>query len=343
MVSVHHNDIWRLGRSFLVSLTAGLWLTTHLGAQTSFDWLNDAVHPRGMALAHATVAAADPAEALSLNPAGLRWPSPASGPTRAFLLSFCRYPAGISQLMSQIILPVPQGLRGAGGQVVGIEIRRFSYGTFHGYDDDRQRQDDYTAADILVRGGMMRRAGRHLAVGVAAGVLSSRLGEATAVAILWSLGVQLDVAPLDARLGAVIQNQGRFTTPFGSTRPDDLPATWLVGLAKSLAHLPLTVYLSAGKNVATGQPLLRLGGEFRLPKRLALRLGVDQGKMDYRRGSPYADLFSGFSLGLGTQTEGPDAAPGGDLKRPSGFTLDGAVKFLGPLGFSSSIALGLRF
>lgn len=325
-----------MARSFLVSLTAGLWLTTPLGAQTSFDWLNDAVHPRGMALAHATVAAADPAEALSLNPAGLRRPSPASGPTRAFLLSLCRYPAGIGQLMSQIILP-------AGGQVVGIEIRRFNYGTFHGYDDDGQRQDDYTAADILVRGGMMRRAGRHLAVGVAAGVLSSRLEEATAVAILLSLGVQLEVAPLDARLGAVVQNQGWFTTPFGSTQPDDLPATWLVGLAKSLAHLPLTLYISAGKNVATGQSLWRLGGEFRLPRRLALRLGVDQGKMDYRRGSPYTDLFSGFSLGLGTQTEGPDAAPGGDLKRPSGFTLDGAVKFLGPLGFSSSIALGLRF
>lgn len=322
--------------SFLISLTAALWLSTPLWAQTSFDWLSEAVHPRGMALAHATVAAADPAEALSLNPAGLRQPPSAPGPARTLMFSICRYPAGIGQIMSQITLP-------AGAQVVGVEIRSFNYGTFPGYDDDGQRQEDYTALDILVRGGMMRRAGRYLAVGVAAGVLSGRLEEATATAVLWSLGVQLEVAPLDVRLGAVVQNRGRFLTQFGDSRPDDLPTTWLVGMAKSLAYLPLTLYLSAGRNLATGQSLWRLGGEFQLPRRLVLRLGVDQGKLDYYRGSPYADLLSGFSLGLGVRPEESADTSTKGPRRSTSFTLDGAVKFLGPLGLSSSLAVGLGF
>ena len=332
-----HSVYYRLtDRSFRVLLAVGLWLPTSLGAQTSFDWLNDAVHPRGMALANASVAAVNPAEALNLNPAGLRWRPSTSDSARTFQFSRCSYPAGISQLMTQVILP-------AGAQVVGIEIRRFNYGTFPGYDEDGLRQEDYTAADVLVRGGIMRRMGKYLAVGAAAGVLSSHLEEVTALAVLWSLGLQLEVAPLAARLGAVVLNQGRFITQYGSARPDNLPATWLVGLAKSLAHLPLTLYFSAGKNAATGQLLWRLGGEFRLPRRLTLRLGVDQGKLDYRRGNTYADLLSGLSLGFGTRPAGPTNPSAKGPKRFTGFTLDGAVKFAGPLGFSSSFALGMRF
>ena len=95
--------------------------------------------------------------------------------------------------------------------------------------------------------------------------------------------------------------------------------------------------------VATGQPLLRLGGEFRLPRRLALRLGVDQGRMDFRRDSPYTDLFSGFSLGFGIRSEGSVRPSAKGLRRPTGFTLDGAVKFLGPLGLGSSLDLELWF
>ncbi len=324
------------GRTFLVLTAVGLWLPTSLEAQTSFDWLNDAVHPRGMALANASVAAVNPVEALNLNPAGLRWLPSTSDSARTFQLSLCRYPTGISQLMTQIILP-------SDTKVTGVEIRRFHYGTFPGYDEDGLRQEDYTAADVLVRVGMMRRMGKYLAVGAAGGLLSSRLEEATALAVLWSLGLQLEAAPLGARLGAVVLNRGRFITQYGNTRPDNLPATWLVGLAKSLVHLPLTLHISAGKNVATGQLLWRLGGEFRLPRGLTLRLGVDQGKLDYRRGNTYADLLSGLSLGLGTRSAGTANPSAKGLRRFYGFVLDGAVKFAGPLGFSSSFALGMRF
>lgn len=316
-------------------LVAVMLIAASGSAQTSFDWLNDAVHPRGMALANATVAAADPAEALGLNPAGLRWTSVPPGPGRSLQLGLRRYPAGISQQVSQLVFS-------AGAQVVGIEIRRFDYGTFTGYDEDGRRQDDYTAGDLLFRGGVMRRVGRYLSAGVAVGALSSRLEGATARAFLWSLGMQLDVVPLDARLGVVLQNQGWFTTSFGNTLPDELPSTWLVGLAKSLAHLPFTLYAASGKNVATGQLLWRLGGEFRLPGRLALRWGVDQGKPDYRRGEAYADLFSGFCLGFGARMGGADAKADGPRKRSLSLALDGAVKLLGPLGISTSFALALQ-
>ena len=310
-----------------------LGLFTPLCAQSSFNWLTEAVHPRGMALAHSTVADGDPTEALNLNPAALF----RLDPGRNLMAGYCRYPAGLGQAMSQLILP-------AGAQLVGIEVRHFGYGTFSGYDDDGIKQADYTAADNLVRVGIARPAGDFLKLGATAAILNSRLAEATATAVLWSLGVELEITPVDAHLGAVIQNQGWITQQFAASQSDELPSTWLVGIAKSLAYLPLTLYFAAGKNVVDGLPLWRLGGEFQLPGRLALRLGIDQDKTGYSRGSAYPDLLSGFSLGIGmASAEGSVSRQGTGSKRLYGMSLDGAVKFLGPLGTCSSIALGLVF
>jgi hypothetical protein len=74
-----------------------------------------------------------------------------------------------------------------------------------------------------------------------------------------------------------------------------------------------------------------------------LRLGVDQGKLEYQRGHAYADLISGLSLGIGLQSKG-SRGPGSLDSRPAVvFTLDGAIKLMGPLGVSQSLALGMRF
>ena len=304
-----------------------------LAAQTSFNWLSDAAHPRGMALANALVAAGDPAQALGLNPAGLRL----GGPDRSLQAGLRLYPAGISQKTTQLIFP---GER----QVVGLELRSLGYGVFAGYDDQGQRQEDYTAFEALFRGAIMRRIGASLSVGGSAGVLYGSLAENQALAVVWSVGVQLELARLGVRLGAVVQNQGRFVRTYATTGPPDtFPSAWLLGLSKTLVHLPLTLHVSGGQELATSQLLLRLGGEFRLPRFLILRLGLDQGKADYARGQANADLFSGLSVGFGTHSPVPSASAAAPGKLLSGFTLDGAVKLLGPLGISSSFALGLRF
>ena len=116
-----------------------------------------------------------------------------------------------------------------------------------------------------------------------------------------------------------------------------------MGLSKTLAHLPVTLYVSGGQDLATRQFLLRLGGEFKLPRFLVLRVGLDQGKLYYARGQVSADLFSGLSVGFGTQTLGPSASATGPGQRLSGLTFDCALTLLAPLGLSSSFAPATRF
>ncbi len=316
-----------------IALLAALASLAPLSAQTSFDWLSGAAHPRGMALANAMVAAAGPDQALGMNPAGLRL----AGSKRRLQLGMRLYPAGINQIVTQLVYPGDREVR-------GVELRSLGYGTFQGYDEHGQRQDDYKAGEVLIRGGIMRRIGTSVSVGGSAGALFGSLQEVWALAVVWSFGVQAELPRLGARLGAVVQNQGRFVKSYASAAPaDKLPSAWLLGLSKTLVHLPLTLYVSGGQDLATHRLLLRLGGEFKLPRSLVLRIGLDQGKLDYTRGQANADLFSGLSVGLGTQSPAPSASAAGAGKRLSGFTFDGAVKLLGPLGISTSFALGRRF
>ena len=328
--------LWSRAWFLLLAVAVVQSLMQSLAAQASFHWLGDAVHPRGMALANAAVAAPNPSEALGLNPAGLVLGSSVAGSRPGLLVVLRRYPAGVSQQMTQIVFPL-------GRQMAGIEIRRMDYGTFAGYDDEGIPEPNYSAEDILVRGGLMLPVGRHLAVGAAGGGVIGNLAGEQSGALLWSLGARLIIPPLDAQVGAVLQNQGVMMNEFVSVDlPDQLPAMWLVGLAKSLAYLPVTLHLSAGRDLVSRQLLWRLGGEFRLA-RLVMRMGVDQGKTTYGRGNAIDDLFSGISLGLGTWSGGGGAGPAMSLQRTRRLRLDAAVKLLGPLGTSTSLALELTF
>ena len=306
-----------------------LVLSTVLWSQTSFEWLADAAHPRGLALANSTIAAQLPTEAVGLNPAGLAAIADSSRPVRRVEFGLRLYPAGISQRAVQLVMS-------ARSQVVALDIRNMNYGIFQGYDIDGQETGNYSASDLLVRVAIARRLGRIITVGATVGGLYSRLEEVRAATLLWSLGLQLAVPRFDLRLGAVAQNRGRILNQYTpSALPDELPTALLVGAAKTLAHLPLTLYVTAGRLEGLDNPVWRLGGEFTLPLGIQLRLGVDEGKTDYARGAAYSDLLSGFSLGLGLVTNRGH--------RDRRLTVDGAVKNLGPLGLSSAFALGLEF
>ena len=71
-------------------------LSTAVWSQTSFEWLADAAHPRGLALANSTIAAQLQTEAVGLNPAGLAAIADSSRPVRRVEFGLRIYPAGIS-------------------------------------------------------------------------------------------------------------------------------------------------------------------------------------------------------------------------------------------------------
>ena len=303
---------------------AALLITlSSLAAQASFEWLNSPVFSADLAMAGATVAVSGSPEALTMNPAGLG----AGGAGRQFWAGARTYPAGISQLATTIAWE-------QGSRVWGGSIRSMVFGQFDGYDEDGQAGDAYSASETVLQVGVRQRLGKLLSLGVSAGVASGLLVDRSAVALLWSAGMQMHLPAVTAQIGLAVQNSGRFLEQYGSQGPaDQLPTRWMVGLSKGLAYLPLTFHLAAGQLYSADDWLWRVGGEFRLGAGLALRWGVDQDKTGFQRGSAQRDLLSGISLGLGT-------LPGeGRWLRTQ---LDAGVKLLGPLGIATAFALSYR-
>ena len=311
-------------------------LAAPIAGQSGFDWLINGIHPRCMALAGAAIATGDPNEALGMNPAGL-WRGE-TGVIRDISWSWARFPAHLSQHLVTLALP-------AGSQQVGWELRYFDFGSFEGYDEDGNPTDSYSAADILLRGGLARSFGSRFVMGTAVGLISSSIESVSATALLWSLGTQIHLPKQDAHLGLVFQNQGWIMRDYDHTSSSttELPSLMLVGVSKSLAHLPLTLHLSGGKRLSSGAILWRLGGEFQLPGQLALRFGVDESKLDYVVGAAYPDLLAGFSLGVGLRVPGPGEWFASRETGSGTLRLDTAVKFLCPLGMVSALALGTTF
>lgn len=307
-------------------LLCGLWLVSAAGGQSSFDWLSQPVYPAQVAMAGAGVAQVGSPEALTQNPAALGVLG-ATGSRPRLWLGGRQYSAGIGQLAVTLIFP--RGLR-----TWGLEVRSMQYGRFDGYDADGLPTGAYNASETGARAGVRQSIGRYLAVGGSVGILSGKLEEVDAMAVVWSTGFQIRLPAVDAHLGGAIQNDGRYITPYASKGPaSELPRRWMVGLTKQLAYLPLTFHLAAGQADAEKELFWRVGGEFRLPGAIAFRWGVDQSKNDYITGNANADLLSGISFGLGTlQTEG----------RWARLALDSAVKLQGPLGITSSFSVNIR-
>ncbi|MCH8327325.1 MAG: hypothetical protein IID15_02215 [Candidatus Marinimicrobia bacterium] len=307
-------------------LLCGLWLISPAGGQSSFDWLSQPVYPAQVAMAGAGVAHVGSPEALTQNPAAMGVLGTAGSRSRLWL-GGRQYAAGVGQLAATLIFP--KGVR-----TWGLELRSMQYGRFDGYDADGFSTGAYNASETGVRAGVRQSIGRYLAVGGSAGILSGKLEEVGALAVVWSAGFTIHLPAVNAQLGGAIQNDGRYIQPYAlEGAASDLPRRWMVGLTKELAYLPLTFHLAAGQAETEKRLFWRVGGEFRLPRAMAFRWGVDQSKNDYITGNANADLLSGISFGLGTlQTEG----------RWARLALDSAVKLQGPLGITSSFSVNFR-
>jgi hypothetical protein len=311
-----------------VSLILGLLFGVQPSfGQTSFQWLLDSAHPRDIALANALVAAPNSAQALGVNPAGISLDADDS--KRGLAWSLRRDPAAIYQLSTLAVYPF-------GGYTAAVQLRNVFYGKLAGYDADGLPTGDYSAGDLLLTGGLSRQYGRYLKFGVALGGVLGKMEDYWAAGVFWSAGMQLNIERFDLRFGAVTNYNGGLVKQYADHGKDELPAIQLVGLEKSLAHLPLTLYLAGGKSSVSQDPIWRLGGEFRLGQKVRFRLGVDQGKLDYTTDDEYKNLLAGISLGLGY------FAPAERMPKWSTYDIQWGLKLLGPLGISTALSMSVR-
>lgn len=197
----------------------------------------------------------------------------------------------------------------------GIGLRFVSWGEIEGANEVGERTGTFGAGDIALTFGLGRALGASTRYGGAAHLIHSYIDDARASALAIDLGVLHRIPAQQLTLSASVNNLGRALDSFGPER-STLPTDVRLGLAKTLAHLPLTLSALAynlhelDEGLTGGTTLdhvlghLTLGGEIQLIPAFHARIGYNHRRShELGRGSGRFD-WAGLGLGFGLTIRG---------------------------------------
>ena len=293
-------------------LLAALFALPAVAAAETADFLRLQPSARSAAMGDALAAAADGADALTGNPAGL-----ALQPARQASFSH-------AELFDGTKLDHLGYLQAAGdGAAIGGSLRRLSHPKIEGRDINRAPNGSFDAADTAAGAAYALAPRPGLRLGAGLKYVETRVADASGRSAAVDLGAQY--APWESGLsfGASALNLGPGLKPGSET--EALPSTLSVGAsARSLGAL---FALEFNHRPNAGRTALAVGSEVRLAQPFAVRLGYVTKPLQGGEGS--AGGVSGLSTGFGVSV--------------SQVTLDYAFSPYGDLQDLHRVSLAVRF
>jgi hypothetical protein len=312
---------------FFVFLAAGLPARASGPGTSAATFLDLGFGARPLGMAEAYAAISDDVSALHYNPAGLALPQPASpegsGAYEA-LFTHTLYVQGIA--LDQL---------GLVRRPWGVSVTSLRVGGIEGRVNESDAASNFDASDLALTGSYGRRFAA-LDLGATVKVIHETIGTASANGLAGDVGAlhRFESAPVS--VGVALANFGtklRFIDE-SFPLPLVLRAAATYGQTKDFPHA-LSVQLDVPRD---GDPVLRLGGEYRGFGPFSLRAGYRTASSNQRSavlGRTLGSTASGFSefyglfLGMGLQTKLG--------------SLDYSVVPYGELGLAHRMSLGLRF
>ena len=213
---------------------------------------------------------------------------------RMFTTSIIRYPASITSQSAGLSLPWRNGTGSA-------SIRHISYGTFHGYNDDAQPTKTYKSGDTWLQSSYSRQlVNIPLQFGINTQLYSSSLEDYRIKVLEFSVGGILYSEKAKGTLGLSIHQIGK---EFSSNAVGILSPKTVLSGSKTLAHLPLTLFLDALPSWLISDAELFIGGIFKVNDVMQIRWGTStrKGDHDIQQGLLQSILAaSGFGVGYET-------------------------------------------
>jgi len=203
---------------------------------------------------------------------------------------------------------------------LSASIGYLNYGELQRTDILGGNLGSFSASDILLTLGLARPFRGNWAYGLTLKMARSQLAEFSSEAVACDAGLILHVPGQLLHAGLAVRNLGASLSKFDQTR-EQVPLTYLAGISKQLAHLPLVFNIDLIRYHHDASRTLAgfywaSGGEFTLSEYVKFRFGYHSKGSDQRL-TEGGDRFSGVSLGLSI--------------RIRGFVIDYASVFSGPL------------
>ena len=213
---------------------------------------------------------------------------------RVFTTSIIRYPASITSQSAGLSLPWKNGIGSA-------SIRHISYGTFNGYNDDAQSTRTYQSSDTWLRCSYSRQlVNLPLRFGMNTQLYSSSLEDYRIRMLEFSAGGIVYFEQGKGTLGLSIHQIGK---EFSSNAVGILSPKTVLSGSKTLAHLPLTLFIDALPSWLISDAELFIGGIFKINNVMQIRWGTStrKGDHDIQQGLLQSILgASGFGVGYAT-------------------------------------------
>ncbi len=196
-----------------------------------------------------------------------------------------------------------------GMATVGAGIRFLSWGSFERANEFGERDGTFSASDVALTVGAARAYNERLRYGANLHVIYSSIASFNASALAIDIGGAYVVPESDFVASVTVSNAGLTLSSFGETA-DELPFDVRLAVSKKLAHLPLTVSVTAFDLHNLGDPpaeaagigamfqYLTLAGELHFSPAFRVRIGYNHRKHESLRQKSRLD-FAGLGIGAG--------------------------------------------
>jgi hypothetical protein len=277
---------------------------------SGFEFLRTSTGARPMAMGDAYVGGYGDASVIGYNPAGL-----AGLKNHTALFTYLNHYAdfqggyvGYGRVLSE-------------NRILAAGIAYMNYGRMEWTDITGANTGSSSPGDFLFQASYAGTTEKGICYGISAKYIRSQIEQYSADAMAVDAGLFYRIEKEKMNIGLSVTNLGRSLTAYIHEK-ENLPLAYRLGLTKTLAHLPLTLYFQLTRYQFQESDLLgglywALGGEFQISERFNLRWGYNSIGREQKVWSD-KDRFTGISLGFGTAV--------------NRFIIDYAAAFHGVLG-----------
>ncbi len=286
-------------------------IVSMMQAQALFQGLNHPLNSRGWGMGSAVCGLVNDGTGISSNPGTL------SRAPLSWQVNYTSFVLDIYSTTGFVILNAP--VKGK----YAVMIHYLDYGSFSERNREGEATGNFCVNDLNMGIAYGTDITQKLSAGASASVVHSNLNLLSANAVLGTIGILYYDSNSSLAIGFAYNNFGTLLSGY-KTEDEPLPRTFIIGVSKHLAHLPMILSFDVYQ-AYKDEYIARIGGEFHFHNRFFLRWGTSTRRFQINTQQTFKDFLAGSSAGVGIKL--------------SRFHFDLAFMSFGNIGTISSISI----
>lgn len=253
--------------------------------QALFQGLNFPTNARSWGMGAAASSLMDDGSGALYNPATL------ADVSSGWQINYTSFILDIYSSTGNIMLSAPFGGNFA------LTTHLLNYGSFKERDGRGEQTGEFTANDFDISVAYGKPISKRLNFGTSMTYARADISNLSADGLLGTIGAIYYDKESTLSIGASYHNFGVLFSGFQNEK-EKLPATFILGISKKLAHLPMIISADLFKSDSE-KLIFKVGGEFNFNDRYFLRWGTSTRRFDIQAQQTFTNFLAASSAGAG--------------------------------------------